>query len=256
MHLVIDMKKLIITLSVVLVAAIVVCFAPLKTVAYTVFVDKEETETYYESVPYEAIETYTEEEPYQEEETYYDYEPLSFDVINTFIETDSYNEWRRLVMGGYVIPHWLVEVEYPVFHVKLANTDTRQGIFKVSFEIYAVDEFIYKSLNLANDQQSFKNLGDKYVGFESLTIYPDSQETLTFSVSEIDMCYEEILWEYEISPGTRRITNTREVTKYKEVEKQGTVTNYKPVKKERTVTVQRPETHYKKITFLDYWLNY
>lgn len=111
-------------------------------------------------------------------------------------------------------------------------------------------------MNLADDQQSFKNLGDKYRGSESLTIYPDTQEIVTYSVSEIDMGNKEILWEYDITPGTRRITNTREVTKYKEVEKQKTVINYEPVKKERTVIVQRPETHYKKITFLNYFLNY
>jgi len=38
---------------IILVAALVVCLIPLKTVAYTVMVDYQDTETYYEDEPYQ-----------------------------------------------------------------------------------------------------------------------------------------------------------------------------------------------------------
>lgn len=189
------MKKIIITLGVVLVAALVVCFAPIKTIAYTAFVDKQETETYYEAIPYEARETYTEQEPYQEEETYYDYEPFSFDVVDTFINTDTYYS------GGVRGIERRAEYEYPIFCVELENTGTSQCIFEVIFDIYAIEKRIYEAENLADDEKYFKLIGDEYSGFESLIIDPDTQETVTYSVSEINMDFEEILWEYDIFRG-------------------------------------------------------
>ena len=52
---------------IILVAALVVCLVPLKTVAYTVTVDYEDTETYYVDEPYEDVETYTETVPVEME---------------------------------------------------------------------------------------------------------------------------------------------------------------------------------------------
>jgi len=53
---------------------------------------------------------------------------------------------------------------------------------------------------------------------------------------DINMDEDEWFWEYEVTSSTK--------------------TEYRQVEKQRTVTKQRPETHYKKVTLLDYWLHY
>jgi hypothetical protein len=54
------MKKVVISIVIVVAIALVICFVPLKEVAYAVTVDYEDTETYYEDEPYEETETYYE----------------------------------------------------------------------------------------------------------------------------------------------------------------------------------------------------
>jgi len=87
---------------VVAILALVVCLVPLKTVAYTVLVDYEDTETYYESEPYEDIETYTETVP------------LDYEVV----ENEAY-----------------IEGTTPVVSVAVQNTDSVSGTFTVRLSI-------------------------------------------------------------------------------------------------------------------------
>lgn len=242
---------------VIAILALVVCLVPLKEVAYTVTVDYQDTETYYVDEPYEDTETYYEEEPYQDVETYYDTEPLTFEVVKSFIDTDSYSERRRIVIGGVVIQDEVVKVKFPIGCVELQNTDTISGTFRVNFSFYAVDKFTFESLNLSGDEEGLKFFGEEYSGIDSLTLEPSAKGTATYSISDIDMDNnDEWIWEYEVTPGTKRIAKEREVTKYREVEKQRTVTKYKQVEKQRIVTKQREELRNKKVTLLDYLLHY
>jgi len=87
---------------VIAVLALVVCLVPLKTVAYTVMVDYEDIETYYENEPYEDIETYTETIP------------LDYEVV----ESEAY-----------------IEGTTPVVSVAVQNTDSVSGIFTVFLSI-------------------------------------------------------------------------------------------------------------------------
>jgi hypothetical protein len=61
------MKVGIIISIVIAIAVLVIALVPLKEVAYTVTVDYEATETYYEREPYQAIESYTETVPLEYE---------------------------------------------------------------------------------------------------------------------------------------------------------------------------------------------
>ena len=61
------MGKKIVAGVIIAIVALVVCLIPLKEVAYSVTVDYQDTETYYEDEPYEVTETYTETVPVEVE---------------------------------------------------------------------------------------------------------------------------------------------------------------------------------------------
>lgn len=226
---------------IILVAALVVCLVPLKTVAYTVMVD------------YEDIETYYEEEPYQV--------PLDYEVIKSYTDTDSYKERRQIVIGGVVLQDEVVEVFYPIGCVVLKNTANLSGTFNVQFTFYALDkldaamfggfpDFKFEDYFAAEDPDSFldkldwDNLDwDKIMIFceeynrqENITLQPGETGTVTVSVQDIDI--NKMAWKskYTITKPTK--------TEYKQVEKQRTVTKY------------RQETRYKSVTILEYLTSY
>ena len=95
------MKKIVVGVILAIIA-VVVCFVPLKEVAYTVTVDYQDVETYYEDEPYEAI------------ETYYETEPLSYEVVEAFAQ---------------------VEETTPVAYVTLRNRDSVAGTFTVQLTL-------------------------------------------------------------------------------------------------------------------------
>lgn len=249
--------KIGITVGVVIaILALVACLVPFKEVAYTVTVDYQDVETYYEDEPYEEIETYTE------------VEPLTYEVIKSYTDTDSYKERRRIVIGGVVFQDEIVEVFYPIGYVTLQNTDSVDGVFEVQFTFYALEkldaamfghpDFNFTDYLAAEDPSSYLDkldwnkldwgrimiYSEVYSKQESLTIEPDKTGTTKYGVPDIDMDKDVWKWEYTITEAT------------KTVEKQRTVTKYRQVEKERTVIKQRPETHYKKVTLLDYLLHY
>lgn len=242
---------------VIAILALVACLVPLKEVAYTATVDYQGTETYYE------------DEPYEDTETYYETEPLTYEVVKSYTDTDSYKERRRIVIGGVVFQDEVVEVFFPIGCVTLQNTDSVYGAFGVQFTFYALDkldaamlggfpDFKFEDYLAAEDPDSFldkldwDNLDwDKIMIFceeynrqENITLQPGETGTVTCSVQDIDINEVAWEWKYTITEAT------------KTVEKQRTVTKYRQVEKERVVIKERPETRYKKVTLLDYLLHY
>lgn len=65
------------------VVAIVVCLVPLKEVAYTVTVDYQDTETYYETEPHEA--------------------PLDYKVVKSYVDKDTVTHTGRISIGGVIV---------------------------------------------------------------------------------------------------------------------------------------------------------
>jgi len=235
-------KKIGIAVGVIIAAvAIVGCLIPLKTVAYTVMVDYQDTETYYEDEPYEKTETYTEKVP------------LDYKLIESYLDTDSTFVQSRIVIGGVVIQDEIVETRSPIGCVILKNMDSDLGSVKVYFSFYALEKWYYEHTDDFSWQEykelldppygeHGKPVGESYHTYVQLNLEPGETGTAKYTVHDIDMDSDEFFWEFEVTQAT------------KPVEKQRTVTKYKQVEKERTVTKQRPETRYKKVTLLDYWL--
>jgi len=203
---------------IILVAALVVCLIPLKTVAYTVMVDYQDTKPYLvESV-----------------------EPLDYEVVSTHIDVTSIHpdepdisvlmeygpeEYTKQLKESW----WANRTEIiPVACVVVQNIDTISGTFNVSFSV---------SEPLDVDELS---LDDKLLLYRTLSLDPNEAQTETLSLSPGQTgearcpAYELGHWEYEVTPSTKTVTKTE----YREV------------------TKQRPETRYKKVTLLDYWLHY
>lgn len=216
--------------AVIAIIALVVCLVPLKTVAYTVTVDYQDTETYYEDVPYEEI------------ETYYETEPLSYEVVESYTDLDSYEVWRSGAGD--------VEVFFPIGCVVVKNTDSAVGTFRIQFTFYVLEEFRVETLAKFFGQpkeELVKTAGSKYYGSGSLTLEPGETGTVKYNIKDTIEDTRKLIWDYMLWDWEYTITEAT-----KTVEKQRTVTKYRQVEKQRTVTKQRPETRYKKITLLEY----
>lgn len=214
------MKKLIIASGVLLAAALVICLVPLKEVAYTVAVDYEDIETYYEYEPYEDIETFTETVP------------LDYEVVEAYLSSDI--QWE----GQGVVPPSIPVV--PVCCAQVRNIDTVPGTFDVHFS------FVVNHISIA--AASIRFWSEEYEGREELYLKPGETKTVKHCFDEVNLNElkrsDDFSWGYKITPDTKM------------VEKQRTVTKYRQVEKERTVTKQRPEIRYKKVTLLDYFLHH
>ena len=190
---------------VIAILALVVCLVPVKEVTYTVTVDYQGIETYCEDEPYEAVESYTE------------LVPLDYEVIKSYVENDTINEHRQIIIGGVVFQDEIVEIPIQVACVDVRNIDTIAGTFTVAF---VVAEPLFGNIPI------------------NLEVNPSETKTASCPADNLGN------WSYNITPSTKTIEKERTVTKYRQVEK------------ERTVTKQRPETRYKKVTVLDYLFHY
>lgn len=228
---------------VIAILALIVCLVPLKEVPYTVMVDYETTETYYES------------EPYQDTETYYETEPCDYDVI------ESYDEIVKvLYRDDEEFPGVPREVGFggpaPKGYVVVKNTDDVAGTFTIQFSFCEWDEYMSGFFPIEKYQE----------GEVTLHIEPGESDVAVFLAYKLGtgggeggmkeffdfdtwesfyILYEpgEWLWEYTITEATKTVEQETTVTKYRQVEKQ------------RTVIRQRQENRYKKVTLLDYLLH-
>jgi hypothetical protein len=255
------MLKVVISIVILVVIALIVGFVPIIQVPYievvqyqgteAYYVDEpyEEIETYYEQEPYTITETYFEYEPYEDTKTYYETEPLAYEVVESFTDTGSYMVRNQIIIGGVVIQDEVVEVFYPIGYVILQNTDNVPGFFNV--------HFLFDSTN-----------GGRYCrGDQSISLQPNETGTVTYSAEDIDIDEGAWEWKYTITVATKQVEKQGTVTKYRHVEKERLVTQsrevvkerpvtkYRQVEKERPITKERTETHYKKIPIFEYILS-
>jgi len=200
------MKAGIVAGIVVIVAALVIWLVPLKTVAYTVMVDYEDTETYYEDEPYQATENYTENVP------------LTFEA-NAYIDEDVIYEHQQIIIGGIVFQDEIVEVPIYIACAEVKNIDDVAGEFIVSFS-------------------GFQPMFGEHSLTRTLDLSPGQEETAECPADSIND------WSYEVTPGTKEVEAERTVTKYRQVEKQRTVIKQRPETRYKKVTLLDYLLHY------------
>ena len=180
------------------VVALVLWLVSLKPVGYTVMVDYEDTETYYE------------DEPYLDTETYIEQVPLDF-KSDGYVRTETREEHHTIIIGDIVFQDEIVEVEFDVAKDDVMNLDDVTGDFTVSFS-------------------GFKPMLGGFSLTRTLTLHPGELET-----AECPAESSIADWDYELTPGTKEVESERTVTKYRQLEKQRTVikqrqeTRYKKV---------------------------
>ena len=110
------MKRIVISIGIVVAIALVVCLVPLKEVAYAVMVDYEDTETYYET------------------------EPLEYREFDSF--SGATEDWieQRAAMYGYGLPDELVLDPDWALYVVIQNLDNSSGTFQVCYTLATADK--------------------------------------------------------------------------------------------------------------------
>jgi hypothetical protein len=220
------MGKKIVAGVIIAIIALVVCLVPLKEAAYSVTVDYQDTETYYET------------EPYEDTETCVVTEPLKYQRIGIAGTREVGDKWG---------PHY-----------ELINRDSVAGYFDVRVTLYGLSWDTWHDLQYKYGYTGFthdkvKKHKEYFYTFEG-RIYaePGEKGEIFFPMCDAKNIPHQyyynsdyiVLDYWEVSP--------QEVTKTKVVK----VTKYRQVEKQRTVTTQRPETRYRKVTLLDYLLHY
>ena len=260
-------KKIGIVVAVItVVAVLVVCLVPLKEVAYTVMVDYQDIETYYEYEPYQVLETYYETEP-SEEITTSDIPDLQ-DTIEVF------KAISRLRPKDYEVVKAVSR--YETAYVTLRNTDEVAATFTVSFSFVVTTlkhHYYYgypyiethssqaeKDIYLEPGEEGTVKASAKYYEATSgmtwsYTVWPGIEfpSRPTTSGGGLAEAKKDML---ELLERWRALKAPSEDVEGQRVEKQRLVTKYRQVEKERTVTKQRPETRYRKVPLLDYVLHY
>ena len=189
------------------IAALVACLVPLVNVAYTVTIEYQDTETYYEDEPYEVTETYIEAVP------------LDYRVTKFYDRDDVLKERQRIVIGGIVFQDEVVETPIEVACVSVKNTDTVTGTFKVWFSV---------------SEPMFEGLPSEV----TLTLSPGQIKTAEYPAEELGD------WTYTVTPSTKEIERERTVTNYRQVEKQRIVTKQRPETRYKKVTLLDYLLHY------------
>ena len=162
---------------IILVAALVVCLVPLKTVAYTVMVDYQDTEPYEVQVA----------------------EPLDYQVVNSYVGQGTITHETSTVIGGIGESHHTWEETVPVAYVVVQNTDTLSGTFTVSFSVSEpLDElFLHRTLSLDPNEAQTAECPAYELGDWNYEVTP---RTKTVTKTEY-----------------RQVTKQRPETRYKEV---------------------------------------
>lgn len=198
------MKKVVISIVIVVAIALVVCLVPLKEVAYAVTVDYEDTETYYESEPYEDVKTYTETVP------------LDYEVV----ESEEYVEGVTTVVS-----------------IVVRNKDNIAGTFTVDLSVIYGCTFIAPgsieiTSILASDEEEL-HLEPNDTGTATCSIDNPYPANCAFDS-----------WSYDVTPDTKEVEKERIVTKYRQVEKQRTVTRQRQETRYKKVTLLDYLLHY------------
>lgn len=132
--------------------------------------------------------------------------PLAYEVVDFFLEQDTFTERRRIVIGDQVIQDEVVEVTFPIGCVTVKNLDNISGTFIVHFAFYSLDKDIaetYKETFGEINKQLMKSIGDQYSKDISLNLEAGETNTAKYPVRDISMDEDEWFWEFEISPSTK-----------------------------------------------------
>ncbi len=258
--------KIIVLVCLLAILAFVVCLVPLKEVSYAVAVDYQDTEAYYEDEPYEDIEKYTVTEPYEDIETYRETVPLQYRKLDSFIahgvsEKSEEAMRHRAVTYGYDLPDKIVMGDYYALYVVVQNLDDIPGTFEVRYTLTTANKSAAEKqkMLIQRTPEEFAELKREYYeGSIKLYLEPGKAGVAICPPGGIYIAPDRVPFDHkhEIIPDTKGIEKQRTVTKYRQVEKERTITKYRQVEKERTAMKQRLETRYKKVTLLEYLLQY
>lgn len=204
------MTKKVVAGVIIAIVALVVCLVPLKEVAYTVTVDYQDIETYYEDEPYEVTETYTETVPVETQIRILEYDlvreelppPASFTMTHVYGKLKNESNVTLLSSDVSVWAEYEIEgFEGRVFNMP-GSIDLEPAAFKP-------DEVRNFSVLVRNDIREICNV--------SVDVLPE--QTIT-------------------------VEKQRTVTKYRQVEKQRTVTKQRPETRYKKITLLDYLLHY------------
>jgi len=220
-------RALIIVIGVVVVAILVFSFVPMIRVAYETEEEYLAQETYYSRESYTVEEAYIALEPYTETEVYCDQEPCTgyIPIDYSVVSAEGFN----FESGGA----GACGVE-----ITIVNSDTIGGVFSAD-----------ALLTLRNDLTTTVS-GSKYIA-PGLT-----QKIMLYYYGQFLVTLES--FSYTVYPPQKPDPSYREeeVTKYQEVIEHGEVTKYEYTPQLLTVLKTRTVTAYKRVSPLDYLLNY
>jgi hypothetical protein len=202
------MKKVVISIVIVVAVVLVVGFAPLMDVPY------QDTETYYVDEPYEAT------------ETYYEWEDLTYEVIDSYEDTGTYLYHYKTQIGDLV---WegTRQVPFPIATVVVRNSDDVPGEFGVSFTFYALSKSTLDFFRETyGDDDIPWEMGSTYRNSDSIMIEPGDTGTAEGMAQDIDMDNYEWKWEYSITEPMKQVEMERTVTRYRQVQRERAVTRY------------------------------
>jgi hypothetical protein len=230
-------KKIVIGVVAAVAIILFVGLAPIVDIAY------RDTETYYLNDV---------SRPYEVTETYYETEPLSYEVVNSYTDTQSIQVGKQVIILGIVLKDETTDVATPTGVVKVKNTDSAVGVIGVHLTFYAVDrtkavaaglgppDFNSEDYATAEDPDSYlarlswdsldwdrvAPLCKQYNVQDDKTIQPGEVRGFSASVL-IDTSKMAWRWEYTITQAEKTLEKERTVTKYRQVERQRIVTRYK-----------------------------
>jgi hypothetical protein len=125
--------------------------------------------------------------------------PLSYEVVDSFLEQDSFSERRQIIIGGQVFQDEIVEVFFPIGCVTVKNADSVSGTFTVHFTFYTWDKGTPENL--------IEVMRSEYVDDQTVELQPDEIGTAKYPAHDIDLDseWDEWLWEFEVIPSTKLI---------------------------------------------------
>jgi len=184
---------------VIVILGLVICLVPLKEVAYTVTVDYEDTETYYEN------------------------EPLEYRELDSFT-TEAIDDVRgHATIRGYALPDEIVEWPSFAVYVVVQSLDDVPGTFEIRYTcIGTADKSAaekYQWLHQLTSEE-YQELDIKcYAGSIELHLQPGEVGVAICPQSGVNISSDRVPWwsgGYEVMPGTNPVEKQQTVTKQRQ----------------------------------------
>jgi hypothetical protein len=217
-------KALTIVVAFVVVILLVFLFAPILRVSYTAEETYQATETYYVEESYTEEDSYTVLEPYTDIEIYCDEEPCEeyIPIDYVIVSEQGYNYYGGTGCG---------------VELYIENIDVVSGTFTVEFLL-----ILQGDITATVSAPKYIEAGE-------------TQQVIVFHQSTLKDLSS---FSYSVDAPQKPNPTYREeeVTKYREVIEYGEVTKYKYVPEEVTVLKTRTVIAYKRVSLLNYLINY